>query len=87
MNTNGDGHAEPYFIAMIPRDAYQADPAAVLHTLGQLVESSMTTFDRQEVGDLLLVLVPPGTGRDTSQKIGQALSGSGLFGMPGGPPA
>lgn len=85
-----NGHAQPYFIAAIPADVYRGDPSAVLLTLRQLVESSMGAWGSGEVGDLCLVLVPPGAARETSQKIGLALGGTdpmhGIPGMPGGPP-
>ena len=74
----------PYFIAAMGRDAYEKDPAIIQATVAQLVAT------KGELGDLVIMLVPPGEGSETSRKIGVALGGQdglgGLFaGLPGAP--
>lgn len=77
--------ATPYFIAAVPRDAYQSDPSILLGAVGHLVEA------RGSIGDMVIIHVPPGEAQETSRKIGVALGGDDGLGMifpglPGGPP-
>lgn len=78
-------HAQPYFIAAMGRDQYQDDPAIIQATVGHLVEAMGV------LGDLVILIVPPGEGSETSRKIGLSLGakdglGDIFPGLPGGPP-
>lgn len=75
---------EPYYIAAVPKESYAQDPSILLGTVGHLVEA------RGELGDIVIVHVPPGAGKETSRKLGLALGAEnnmgGIFpGLPGGP--
>lgn len=75
-----DVRKQRYDMATIPHDVYSRDPSLILGSIKQLVEA------RGQIGDLVIIQTPPGTGSETSRHIARALEDrDDIPGLPGGP--
>lgn len=68
--------------AMIPHDALQQDPSQVFVAVKAMTEA------RGQIGDVIIVMVPPGSGPESARFLQRQLGDRGdnpMHGLPGGP--